>query len=445
MRAVDVILSTREGKPLTDETLRRFVKEYTLGNVADYQMSAWLMAVVLRGLTAAETASLTAALVESGTVLHWPGWLGAVVDKHSTGGVGDKTTLVVAPILAACGCPVAKMSGRGLGHTGGTLDKLESIPGFRVDLSVAQFQRQVAEVGIAIVAQTAELAPADGMLYALRDVTGTVDSLPLIAASIMSKKIAAGAEAIVLDVKVGQAAFMRDLDLARQLARTMTELGRQLERRVAAVISNMDQPLGEYIGNAVEVREAILTLQGQGPADLRQLCDELAVQALLLAGKCERYAEAQSAVANAIASGRALEKLNAMVVAQGGDPTICAAPEKLAVASSERPVVSTRDGYITAIDTRLLGQSVVALGGGRARKGDAIDHAVGLRCRVSLGQSVSRGEELCSVLAHSADAAAEMAKSLGPAFTIEERHQEPPPLIVEVQQPAAHHAHEGEG
>lgn len=387
--AIAVIAQKRDGLAHDRETLASFVQGYVRGEIPDYQVAAWLMAVVWRGMTAVETAHLTEVMADSGERLdlsHLP----HPVDKHSTGGVGDKTTLVVAPLLAALGAQVAKMSGRGLGHTGGTIDKLEAIPGFRAELEPAAFLAQVARIGLAITGQTRALAPADGLLYALRDATATVASLPLIASSIMSKKLAGGAQSIVLDVKVGRGAFMKTLPAAHELASAMVAIGEHAQRQVRAVISNMQQPLGAAVGHALEVREAIDCLRGGGPSDLRELAVRLAFELLESRG----LVRDPQAVAAALDDGRAYARFEAFVAAQGGD---VAALDALSVAPDQAPWLAPRAGVLHALDAERVGMAVVALGGGRRAKGDAIDAGVGATVHVKVGETLVAGEPILTL------------------------------------------------
>ena len=397
MRAVDIIIKKRDRHELTREEIEFFVSGFASGDIPDYQAAAWAMAVVLNSMSLSEITDLTLAMAFSGEVLDLSGVAPVVVDKHSTGGVGDKTTLVVEPIVAACGLPVAKMSGRGLGFTGGTLDKMESIPGLRIDLSVPEILAQLQRVGLVLAGQTANLAPADGKLYALRDVTGTVQSIPLIASSIMSKKIAAGAQAIVLDVKVGSGAFLKTLEGARVLAETMTMIARQTERKAIAVLSDMNQPLGCAVGNALEVREAIDTLRGGGPEDFREHCLELAAHMLTLGGLAVDRGWGRRVAEEKLYSGEALEKFRALVQAQGGDLRCIDNPERLPQAPLVQDVRAPRTGYLHAINAQQVGEASVLLGAGRAKKSDPVDHAVGIEVHRKVGDHVAIGEPLYTV------------------------------------------------
>jgi len=429
MRAVDLIIKKRDGGELTQAEIGFLIDGFACGDVPDYQMAAWAMAVMLRGMTAAETLDLTLAMAHSGEVIDLKGVVPVAVDKHSTGGVGDKTTLVVEPVVAACGLPVGKMSGRGLGFSGGTLDKMESIPGFRSDLSQEAFVAQLKQVGLVLAGQTADLAPADGKLYALRDVTGTVPSIPLIASSVMSKKLAGGAQAIVLDVKVGRGAFMATVDEAGQLARRMVEIGRRAGRRMVALISDMNQPLGYAVGNALEVREAIETLHGRGPADFREHCLHIAAHMLVLGRKAENLRAARQAARRALDGGSAWSKFRALVEAQGGEVRSVDEPDRLPKAAFVLTVPSPGSGRVRLVDARVVGEAVVALGGGRSKKGDAIDYGVGIVVHRKVGERVAKGEPLFTVHARSRaerDAAVERGLE---AFRLTHRQVEPLPLF----------------
>lgn len=400
MRAVDIIIKKRDRGELTREEINFFVEGFTRGDIPDYQVSAWAMAVLLNGMTDQETTDLTLAMAHSGELLDLTGVVPITVDKHSTGGVGDKTTLVVEPLVAACGLAVGKMSGRGLGFSGGTLDKLDSIPGFRSDLSQEEFIRQLGSEGLVLAGQSADLAPADGKLYALRDVTGTVQSIPLIASSIMSKKIAAGAQAIVLDVKVGLGAFMRSLDEARTLARLMVSIARLSGRTATALLSDMNQPLGHAVGNALEVREAIETLRGGGPEDFIEHCLVVASHLLVLGHKAAALDEARQMATHALADGRAWQKLLALTRAQGGDIRVLEHPERLPQAPLIEVVAAPRSGYLVEINAREVGETSVELGAGRARKEDAIDYSVGIVVHHKVGDWVAQGQPLFTLHAN---------------------------------------------
>jgi pyrimidine-nucleoside phosphorylase len=429
MRAVDIISKKRDGEALTAEEIRYFVEGFSAGEIPDYQVSAWAMAVVCRGMSADETWHLTEALARSGEVLDLSGIAPDAVDKHSTGGVGDKTTLVVEPLVAACGVPIGKMSGRGLGYSGGTLDKMESIPGFRVDLTRQEFLGQLRTIGIVLTGQTGDLAPADGALYALRDVSGTVPSIPLIASSVMSKKIAAGAGAIVLDVKVGRGAFMQSVGEARQLARAMVDIGRKAGRQTVALLSDMNQPLGTAVGNALEVREAIATLQGGGPADFIAHCLEIGGTMLVLAGRAETLRQGKRMLQAKIDDRKGLEKFRTLVEAQGGDPSFIDHPERLPSAAFKEAVGAPRTGYLSAVDARAVGIAAVALGAGRERKGQPIDHAVGIEIHAKVGDRLTKGDALFTVHASDPERLKSAVADLMEAHTFSARKVEPLPLF----------------
>jgi pyrimidine-nucleoside phosphorylase/thymidine phosphorylase len=397
LTAYEIIHRKRDGEAIPAEAIAALVDGFTQGEIPDYQMAAFCMAVFFRGMDEAETAALTAAMLRSGDVLDLSDVPGPKVDKHSTGGVGDKVSLALAPLAAACGVKVPMISGRGLGHTGGTLDKLEAIPGFRVDLPVDRFRALVREVGACLIGQTSRLAPADRKLYALRDVTATVESIPLIAASIMSKKLAEGIDALVLDVKVGSGAFMKDLPQARALAAALAGIGRGMGKRVTALLTRMDEPLGRAVGNALEVREVVELLRGGGPADLREVTVELTAEMLLAGGAARDLAAARAAVMTAIADGRGLAKLEEIVAAQGGDPAALRDPERLPRAPERYDVPAPTSGHVAGIDAEALGLAAVALGAGRRRVEDPVDPAVGLVVHAKLGDAVERGAPLCTV------------------------------------------------
>jgi pyrimidine-nucleoside phosphorylase len=396
MGIVELIERKRDGGKLTADEIDALVQGYTKGDVPDYQMSAFLMAVVWRGMDPTETAELTAAMVRSGERLDLTRF-GRVVDKHSTGGVGDKTTLVVAPLVAACGAPVAKMSGRGLGFSGGTLDKLESIRGYRVDLTTAEFLAQLERIGIVVSGQTADLAPADGKMYALRDTTGTVPSIPLIASSVMSKKIAAGAHAVVLDVKVGRGAFMKDLPSARRLARAMVAIGKAHGLAVTCELTDMDQPLGNAVGNSLEIAEAIAALRGEGPSDLVQLTRLAGAEMLVRARRARDTKAALARIDRALADGSGLAKFRELVRAQGGDVTQVDDPSKLPRAPKVETLRAPRTAYVSEIAADAIGIASVRLGAGREKKGEAIDHRTGIVLHAKVGDRVERGQPYADV------------------------------------------------
>jgi pyrimidine-nucleoside phosphorylase/thymidine phosphorylase len=432
MTAYEIIHAKRDGAPIPAAEIAALVDGFTRGDVPDYQMAAFCMAVFFRGMDEAEVGALTEAMLRSGDVLDLSDVPGAKVDKHSTGGVGDKVSLALAPLGAACGVKVPMISGRGLGHTGGTLDKLEAIPGFRVDLPVDRFRALVREVGACLVGQTARLAPADRKLYALRDVTATVESIPLIAASIMSKKLAEGIDALVLDVKVGSGAFMKRLEDARVLARTLAGIGRGMGKRVSAILTAMDQPLGSAVGNALEVVEIVELLRGGGPADLREVTVELTAELLVLGGAAAGPEEARARVARAIADGSGLAKLEEIVRAQGGDAAAVRDPGRLPRAPRTYDVPAPRGGHVVAVDAEAIGLVAVSLGAGRARLEDRVDPAVGLVVHRKLGDRVERGEPLCTV--HEGDRSAPRAPTsarLAAAWSIGAAPPPPRPLILE--------------
>jgi len=418
MNVVELIERKKRGQELSPDELGALLRGFVAGTVPDYQMSAWLMAVVWRGMSDAETLALTEAMVESGTTLEWPGLDRPTVDKHSTGGVGDKTSIVLVPLMAAAGAAFVKMSGRGLGHTGGTLDKLESIPGFRCELPLDEMRAQVARIGCALVGQSPELVPADKQIYALRDVTGTVDSIPLIAGSIMSKKLAAGARSIVLDVKIGSGAFMQTREDARILARALVAIGARAGRQTRAVLSAMHQPLGGAVGNALEVREAIETLRGAGPADLWALTLELGSQLLEMAGLAPSLAEGESMLIRLRDSGAGAAKLAELIRAQGGDPRVMDAPETLPAAPVIRPFTAEEGGWVAAADARTIGDAALELGAGRRTKGDDVDPAVGVCVRARIGDRVEAGQPLAEVHARTEEEARRAFTRLRAAFRL---------------------------
>ena len=415
IRAADLIERKRDGHEHSAEEIEALISGYASGDIPDYQMAAWCMAVFFKGLTGRETYALTEAFIHSGETLDMGAALGRrVVDKHSTGGVGDKTSIAVGPIVAACGVPFGKMSGRGLGHTGGTLDKLESIPGFRVELTTDEFVAQVREVGLAIVGTSADLVPADKSLYGLRDVTATVDIVPLIASSIMSKKIAAGAHAIVLDVKVGDGAFMKTHDDARILAEQMVDLGQRAGRKVVCLLTDMNQPLGHAVGNALEIREAIDTITGTGPADFTELVLDACARLLTLSDLEIDLDEGMRRAQAAMADGSALEAYERWIRAQGGDPD----PSRLAVAPTVLEVRAPRSGAVTGLGALAIGIAALELGAGRRTKEDSIDHAVGVVCRAKRGDAVSEGQVLAEIHARDEASAEPAAKAVLAAYEI---------------------------
>lgn len=420
MRMYDIIQHKRDNKELSGEEIQFFVEEYTAGNIPDYQAAALAMAIFFNGMTPEETAALTLAMAHSGDVMDLSPIKGVKVDKHSTGGVGDKTSLVLGPMVAALGVPVAKMSGRGLGHTGGTIDKLESFPGFQTGIPEQEFFDNVNRIGIAIAGQTGNLAPADKKLYALRDVTATVESIPLIASSIMSKKIAAGADVIVLDVKVGSGAFMKDEESAVKLADTMVRIGDTVGKKTMAVVSDMDEPLGYAVGNALEVKEAIDTLAGNGPQDLYELCLELGSHMVAGAGKAQNCAEAKEMLAGTIKDGSALRKLAELVEAQGGNPEAVYGTELLPKASIEYEYRADTEGYVSRIVCDIVGTSAMVLGGGRENKDSVIDLSVGIVLEAKKGAYVHKGDVLARFYANDENKLSDAVKRFEDAYVIED-------------------------
>ena len=455
MRAVDIIRKKRDAGELSREEIEFLVQGATHGTVPDYQLAAWLMAVVWRGMAPAEAAALIEAMLHSGEVIDFSNIPGAKVDKHSTGGVGDKTSLVIAPVVAAAGArgpagrPAAQassnyspvyvppiyvpmISGRGLGHTGGTLDKLESIPGFNVNLSLAEFRRVLEKCGCALIGQTPEIAPADKKLYALRDVTATVESPFLICASIMSKKMAEGIDALVLDVKTGGGAFMKKPADAEYLAELMVETGKRMGKKIVALITGMDQPLGRKVGNALEIEEVLEILNGQGPSDLRELCDELSAWMFVLGGRVKTVAEGKQLASEVIASGRARDTFREVIRLQGGDSAIVDDPSRLPRAQSERHVTSHRGGYVTSIHCEQIGIASMMLGGGREKMEDRIDPAVGLIVEKKVGDAVKAGETLCTIRYNSDARLRETAALLAQSFEIGAQQPSVPPLVRKI-------------
>lgn len=429
MRAIDLIVKKRNGEVLRKEEIDYFIRNYVEGVIPDYQMAALCMAIYFQGMNAVEIADLTMAMARSGEMVDLSPIQGLKVDKHSTGGVADTATLVLGPLVAAAGVPVAKMSGRGLGHTGGTIDKLESIPGFRTTLPREAFIRQVNEIKLAVVGQSGNLVPADKKIYALRDVTGTVPSLPLIASSIMSKKIAAGADKIVLDVKTGSGAFMKNKEDAFKLAKVMVKIGAEVGKETVALVTNMDQPLGTAIGNALEVEEAILTLQGKNQGDLRTLCLDTGAQMLMLAHRVKKIEEGQELLMKLLDSGAALEKFAEMIEAQGGDRNVVENPALLPQANNRRQIKVNRDGFIASINAEMLGIAAMTLGAGREHKEAKIDLAVGIKIHVRKGEQVHEGQPLLTLFYNEQERMEQALKILPHVFQFSGSPIEPEPLI----------------
>ncbi|MEK4116324.1 pyrimidine-nucleoside phosphorylase [Paenibacillus sp. FSL W8-0919] len=430
MRMVDLIAKKRDGKELTTEEINFFIEGYTKGDIPDYQVSAMNMAIYFQDMSDRERADLTMAMVNSGETIDLSAIEGIKVDKHSTGGVGDTTTLVLAPLVAALDIPVAKMSGRGLGHTGGTIDKLESIPGFHVEISKEEFVNLVNQHKIAVIGQTGNLTPADKKLYALRDVTATVNSIPLIASSIMSKKIAAGSDAIVLDVKTGAGAFMKTVEDARELAHAMVSIGNNVGRKTMAVISDMSQPLGVAIGNSLEVQEAILALRGEGPKDLEELCLALGRQMVYLARKAESLEEAEEMLREVIRNGKALEKFKEFIQNQGGDPSVVDDPDRLPKAKYLIELPAQRDGVVAELVADEIGTAAMWLGAGRATKESEIDLAVGLMLNKKVGDTVKKGESLVTIHANREDVE-DVKQKLYESIRIDD-HADAPVLVYDI-------------
>ena len=417
MRMYDILLKKRANLPLSDKEIRFVIDGYVKGEIPDYQVSALLMTIVFNGMNARELGTLTLAMAQSGNMVDLSNIDGITVDKHSTGGVGDKTTLIIAPLVAACGGKVAKMSGRGLGHTGGTIDKMESIPNLKVSLEQDAFIDQVNKIGLAVIGQSEGLAPADKKLYALRDVTGTVDSIPLIASSVMSKKLASGAQAILLDVKVGSGAFMKNIEDARELAKAMVDIGKENGRSVKAILTDMDRPLGHAIGNALEIREVINTLKGHGPEDLTHECIIMAAHMLVLSRMCD-YETALNRVQQALDSGAALERLRLMIEAQGGDSRVIDDDRVLTIGKFTYDVTSPQDGYITRMNTERCGIASVMLGAGRTVKDGPIDYSAGIVMHKKTGDAVSMGESIATLYASDESLFTNAAQTYLAAITI---------------------------
>jgi len=431
MRAVDIIIKKRDKQELTSQEIGFFIQGFTKGEIPDYQASAFAMAVLLNGMTPFETADLTLAMARSGQVLDLSKVVDIAVDKHSSGGVGDKTSISVMPMVAACGLPVGKMSGRGLGFSGGTLDKLESIPGYRVDLTTDEFKQQLKEKGIVLTGQSLDLAPADGKIYALRDVTGTVPSMPLIASSIMCKKIASGAQAIVLDVKTGLGAFMQTLVEARELGELMVDIGHLAGRKTVALLSDMNQPLGSAVGNSLEMIEAIELLRGHAPGDYYEHCLHVAAHMLVLGQRAKDLDEGRAMAQKSIDDGSALEKFRVLVKAQGGDVSYVDDMSKYARAKYVEVVNAPRSGYISQVHARIVGEASVVLGAGRAKKGDPVDHAVGFLIHKKVGEKVEAGEPLFEIHANDEAKLAEARTSVLSAYGFSDEFVSPLPLFYE--------------
>ncbi len=431
MTPYEIIAQKRDGQTLSDEAITFFIREYLNGGVKDYQMAAWLMAVYFQGLNDAETYALTRSYIDSGEVIDLSDLPGVKVDKHSTGGVGDKISIVLAPLVASCGVPVPMISGRGLGHTGGTLDKLEAIPGFQTQLSVNQFKQLLRQIGVAMIGQTDTIVPADKRIYALRDVTATVESIPLITASIMSKKIAEGIDALVLDVKVGNGAFMADIQKARKLARKLIQVGKAFGKQVHASLTNMNQPLGRAIGNWLEVVECLEVMQGEGPADVVELTVHLAAHMVVLGKQAATYAEATALCRHQLANGAAFEKFLQLVAAQGGDTNFLEKPDQYPAATHHYIVKAPITGYIQALATREIGLAAVQLGAGRLRKEDPVDPAAGIHMHVKIGDHITAGTPLFTLYTNKSTVIEEVNQKLLAAVTIGETPAKPEPLILE--------------
>jgi pyrimidine-nucleoside phosphorylase len=428
---VEILAAKRDGLTLAEADIRRLITSFTDGALADYQMAAFLMAVFFRGLDDAETVALTEAMLHSGSVLELDGVQGTKVDKHSTGGVGDKVSICLAPLVAACGVPVPMVSGRGLGHTGGTLDKLEAIPGFRTDMSTADFARIVGEIGTCMIGQTKDIAPADKRIYALRDVTATVESIPLIVASILSKKLAEGIDGLVLDVKVGRGAFMKDEKRARDLADKLVRVGTRAGKKVVAILTRMDAPLGRAVGNANETREALEVLLGRGPADLVECTLVLGAEMLVLGGKAKDTTEATTKLREAIASGAAVRVMEKMVEAQGGDAKVVSDPSRLVMAPEVVDVKAERAGFVTDIDALAIGLTGVAMGAGRTRADQKVDPAVGIEIDAKPGDPVKEGQVVARIFVRTRSAADALVERVATAFTYGDSAPAPLPLVID--------------
>ncbi len=431
MTPYEIIASKRDGHPLSEEAITYFIREYLNGTVKDYQMAAWLMAVYFQGLNDTETFALTRSYIDSGEVIDLSDIPGIKVDKHSTGGVGDKISIILAPLVASCGVPVPMISGRGLGHTGGTLDKLESIPGFQTQLSVDQFKQLLQQHNVAMIGQTETIVPADKRIYALRDVTATVESIPLITASIMSKKIAEGIDALVLDVKFGNGAFMVEVDKARELAQKLIQVGKAFGKQVHASLTNMNQPLGFAVGNWLEVAECLEVMRGGGPRDVVDLTVHLAAHMVVLGKQASSYNEATTLCRQQLANGAALEKFIQLAAAQGGDTTVLEHPERYPAAKHQHTVTAPASGYIQSMQTRDIGLAAVMLGAGRLRKEDPVDPTAGIRLHTKVGEQIAAGQPLFTLYTNKPEVIPEVSQKLLAAVHIGEEAVEPQPLVLE--------------
>ncbi len=431
MTPYEIIASKRDGHPLSEEAITYFIREYLNGTVKDYQMAAWLMAVYFQGLNDTETFALTRSYIDSGEVIDLSNIPGIKVDKHSTGGVGDKISIILAPLVASCGVPVPMISGRGLGHTGGTLDKLESIPGFQTQLSVDQFKQLLKQHNVAMIGQTETIVPADKRIYALRDVTATVESIPLITASIMSKKIAEGIDALVLDVKFGNGAFMVEVDKARELAQKLIQVGKAFGKQVHASLTNMNQPLGFAVGNWLEVAECLEVMRGGGPRDVVNLTVHLAAHMVVLGKQASSYNEATTLCRQQLANGAALEKFIQLAAAQGGDTTVLEHPERYPAAKHQHTVTAPASGYIQSMQTRDIGLAAVMLGAGRLRKEDPVDPTAGIRLHAKVGEQIAAGQPLFTLYTNKPEVIPEVSQKLLAAVHIGEEAVEPQPLVLE--------------
>lgn len=434
MRFVDIIMKKRNGGKLTEEEIKFIIKGVTDDSIPDYQLSAFLMAVYFKGMDSQETMYLTKEMMYSGNVMEYKDIKDFVVDKHSTGGVGDKTTMILAPIVAASGCKVASIAGRGLGHTGGTVDKLESIKGFTVEISIDEFYKAVKKVGCGLIGQTKDIAPADKKLYAIRDVTATVESISLITASIMSKKLAEGVDGLVLDVKTGSGAFMKTLEDSKALAKSLVEVGKKMKKKMVAFITDMNQPLGRYVGNSLEIMECIQTLKNEGPKDLTRLCVELAGYMIYISGKAKNIEEAKTIARSKIENGSALKKFKEIIKSQGGIPEVCNDYNLLPQAQKQMEVKADNNGYVASIQTDKIGIASMYLGGGRTKMDDVLDYAVGLKIEKKIGDAVKKGETLVTIFYNPSSKLYEAEHMIKEAYKIEKNKIEAPKLIHEIIQ-----------